>query len=153
MANGSTKSPHRPKPPEGRTIRTLVVDDSHLVRAMLLDFLASLPGLEVVGTAADGKQALALMLRRSTDLVVMDLNMPVMDGLEAMRRISEHHPATRVILMSMSCTAAMKERSLKAGADAFISKEDIHQELVKVVARLFPGSDLPEPPRPEPKGR
>jgi len=129
------------------------VDDSHLVRVMLRDFLASLAGLEVVGTAADGKEALALILRRPTDLVVMDLQMPVMGGLETMRRIREHHPATRVILMSMSCTAAMKARSLKAGADAFISKEDIHQQLAQAVARLFTGSDPLGPPRAEPQGQ
>ena len=132
----------RHKAYETRPIQTLIVDDSHLVRAMLIDFLRSLPGLEVVGAAGDGKDALALMVQRSVDLVVMDLNMPVMDGLQAMLRIREQHPGTRVVLMSMSCTAAMKARGLKAGCDAFISKEDIHEELVRAIARLFPGSGL-----------
>jgi DNA-binding NarL/FixJ family response regulator len=108
---------------------------------MLTDFLSSLPGIEVMGTASDGKDALRVMAHRPADLVVMDLNMPVMDGLEAMQRIRAQHPATRVLLMSMSCTAAMKAQALKAGADAFISKDDIHEKLVEAIARLFPGSE------------
>jgi DNA-binding NarL/FixJ family response regulator len=140
------KSSIKPKPPEGRTIRTLIVDDSHLVRTMLLDFLRCLPGVEVVGTAADGKDALALMLHRPTDLVLMDVNMPIMDGLQATGRIREQHPGTRIIIMSLSFTAAIKTRCLRAGADAFISKEDIHHALAQAIVRLFPGSDPFNPP-------
>jgi DNA-binding NarL/FixJ family response regulator len=117
---------------------------------MLLDFLAFLPGIEVVGAAADGKDALALLAQRPADLVVMDVNMPGMDGLQAMQRIREQHPGTRVILMSMSFTAAIKARSLKAGADAFISKEGIHHELAQAIARLFPGPEPLGPPAPKP---
>jgi DNA-binding NarL/FixJ family response regulator len=140
-------SHHQHKFREERSIRTLIVDDSNLVRTMLMDFLKSLPGMEVIGAASDGKDALKVMALRPADLVVMDLNMPLMDGLETMQRIREQHPATRVLLMSMSCTAEMKARALKAGADAFISKEEIHEKLMEAIALLFPGS---EPVGPEP---
>lgn len=145
------KSSNRHKSREQRPIRTLVVDDSNLVRTMLTDFLRALPGIEVIGAATDGKDALKVLEHRSADLVVMDLQMPVMDGLETMQRIREQHPVARVLLMSMSCTAAMKARVLEAGADAFISKEDIHEKLVEAIARLFPGSEPlgPAPSNPE----
>lgn len=135
------KSSKGPKASDGKTIRTLIVDDSHLVRAMLLDFLSSLHGIEVIGTAADGEDAMAIMANRPTDLVLMDINMPIMDGLQTTRQIREQHPGTRVIIMSMSFTSAIKARCLKAGADAFISKDEIHEALARAIARLFPGSD------------
>lgn len=140
------KSSKRAKAPEGKTIRTLIVDDSHLVRTMLVGFLQSLHGIEVIGTAADGEEALVMMSRLPADLVLMDINMPLLDGLQATRRIREQHPATRVILMTMSFTSAIKARALKAGADAFISKEEIHESLTQAIVRLFPGSDPLKPP-------
>lgn len=135
------KPSNRHKSREQRLIRTLIVDDSNLVRTMLTDFLRALAGIEVIGSATDGKDALSVMAHRPADLVVMDLQMPVMDGLETMQRIRELHPATRVLLMSMSCTEAMKARALKSGADGFISKEDIHEKLTEAIARLFPKSE------------
>jgi DNA-binding NarL/FixJ family response regulator len=117
---------------------------------MLVEFLHSLHGIEVVGTATDGEEALAMMSRLPADLVLMDINMPLLDGLQATRRIREEHPATRVILMTMSFTSAIKARALKAGADAFISKEEIHEALTQAIVRLFPGSDPLKPPLPSP---
>jgi DNA-binding NarL/FixJ family response regulator len=121
----------------GSTIKILVVDDSSLVRASLVAFLAEQPGLEVIGTAADGKEALVLIAQRSPDLVVMDLHMPVLDGLQTLRRIRESHRHTHVIIMTMSAGPEVKARCLASGADAFVSKQEFQRDLQGAIDRLF----------------
>jgi DNA-binding NarL/FixJ family response regulator len=140
-------------PPTSRTIKILIVDDSAVVRASVSGFLALHPRVEVVGMAADGREALALLVHRKADLVVMDLDMPVMDGLQTMRRIRERHAATRVVIMTMYSESEVKARCLEGGADAFILKQDLQRELHDTLARLFPelspaNRSSPKPRRP-----
>jgi YesN/AraC family two-component response regulator len=125
-------------PPKGGVIRTLIVDDSKDVRTSLVAFLAWVPRLKIVGTAIDGAHALALIAGRHPHLVLMDIRMPVMDGLQTAQIIRRRHPATRIILMGIYEGPEIEASCREAGADAFLSKVHFCQDLEAVVARLFP---------------
>jgi DNA-binding NarL/FixJ family response regulator len=103
-------------------IRVLVVDDHAAVRSALAAFLDVEPELEVVGEAADGQQALDIASWLKPDLVLMDVRMPVVDGIEATRRLKAARPKTRVVLMSGHAEDDLREAGLDAGATAFLLK-------------------------------
>jgi len=113
-------------------VRVLIVDDQRayrrLVRAMLereADFL-------VVGEASDGNEAVELMDEANPDLVIMDVQMPLMDGFEATRQILQHHPDTRVVLVSR--TRRQQEYSQVAqevGATDFVTKDDLNLNVIR----------------------
>jgi len=87
-------------------VRVVVADDQRVVRDGLVTVLGVLPGIEVVGAAADGEQALALVKAHRPQVVLMDLRMPRLDGVEATRRILAAHPATAVVVLTTYATAA-----------------------------------------------
>ena len=105
-------------------ISVLVVDDSVVVRRMIVDALANEPGIQVVGTAADGKIALAKIDQLRPDLVTLDIEMPVMDGLEALRRLRKTHPRLPVIMFSTLTArgAVATLDALAAGASDYVTK-------------------------------
>lgn len=134
---------HQPHQASGR-IGTLIVDDCLAVRVSLVGLVAWIPGVEVVGTASNGAEALALAAARRPNLVLMDLNMPVMNGLSATRLFRRRHPGTRIILMTASEGPEVKDNCLASGADAFLSKDEICRDLPMTIARLFPPAHWPE---------
>jgi len=103
-------------------VRVLVVDDHAAVRASLAAFLDIDPALEVVAEAGDGQQAVDLAAHLKPDLVLMDVRMPVLDGIEATRRLKAARPKTRVVLISAYEEDELREAGLKAGAEAFLLK-------------------------------
>lgn len=119
-------------------IKTLIVDDSPLIHASLGRFLGNLPYIQIVGRAANGMEALEQVGRRAPHLVVMDFQMPKMDGLQASRLIRERHPEVRIILMTAHDLARVKAGVLAEGPDAFLCKQDLPNELKATVTRLFP---------------
>lgn len=140
-------------------IRVLVVEDSPVVRLLLATVLARDPGLEVAGVCADGAAAVAHVAVNPPDVVLMDVNMPVMDGFEATRRIMEATPVPIVI-----CSAAMKRdevgttfRALDAGAVAFVDKPqgpghpDFAKQTAELVATVRSMAGLKPAPR-RPRG-
>jgi DNA-binding NarL/FixJ family response regulator len=103
-------------------VRVLVVDDHAAVRASLAAFLDIDPALEVVAEAGDGRQAVELAALLKPDLVLMDVRMPVLDGIEATRRLKAARPKTRVVLISAYEEDELREAGLSAGAEAFLLK-------------------------------
>jgi CheY-like chemotaxis protein len=103
-----------------------------------------MPGLEVAGTASNGAEALAFAAADRPHLILMDLNMPVMNGLSAARLLRRRHPATRIILMTASEGPEVKANCLASGADAFLSKDEICPDLEKTIVGLFPPHHTPE---------
>ena len=97
-------------------IRVLVVDDQRVVREGLGTLLGLMTGIEVVGTAADGNEALAMAVQLRPDVVLMDLRMPRCDGVEATRRIAQSHPETRVVVLTTNADDASIFGALEAGA-------------------------------------
>src|SRR3990167_4617184 len=105
-------------------IKVLVVEDSPVVREFLVYILGADPGIEIIGTANDGEQALAAVARKRPDVITMDLHMPRLDGMEATRRIMETHP-TPIIIVSGSTDpreVATTFRDMEAGAVAVLRR-------------------------------
>ena len=117
-------------PPSGGALRVLLVDDHDVVRAGLAALLRDTPGIELVGEAPDGRQAINLAAELRPDVVIMDVSMPLMSGEEATRQIKTHLPQTRVIALSMYDEAEKKEKMFEAGAEGYLLKTVSAAELL-----------------------
>jgi DNA-binding NarL/FixJ family response regulator len=102
--------------------RVLLADDHELMRRMLRLTLSTRPGLEVVGEAGDGAEALALARELAPDLVVLDVAMPVMDGLAATRALRAELPGCAILIVSSFEAERLAEAALAAGADRYVEK-------------------------------
>jgi DNA-binding NarL/FixJ family response regulator len=120
-------------------IRTLIADDSAVCRRAALLLLAKLPQVEMVGAAEDGVDALALVASTRPDLVLMDLQMPRLNGLQATRKIRAEFPGVRVIMTTLNDSEEWKAASVASGVDWFIPKECLRDELPGAIAQLFSG--------------
>ena len=112
-------------------VRVLIADDRSRSRRGLKALLSTLPGIEVVGEAGDGKEALRLVEEHRPDAVLMDARMPAMDGLTATRLIKERWPEVRVVVLTMY--GARKADAEAAGADAFLVKGCLTEELLGAI--------------------
>ncbi|GAA3628615.1 response regulator transcription factor [Microlunatus ginsengisoli] len=128
-------------------IRVAVVDDQALVRAGFELLLSSAPDLEVVGSAADGAQAVDLVVRTRPDVVLMDIRMPVMDGLEATRRIlaDERAAGVRVLVLTTFDLDEYVYGALRAGASGFLLKDTPPADLLAGVRLVAAGEALLSP--------
>ena len=115
-----------------RPVRVLIVDD-HLLYAEALSVLLREQNLDVVGTAGDGRQALAVAAELRPDLVLMDIEMPLMDGITATRWIRERLPETRVVVMTALNGEEYSEQALGAGAAACIRKFSAASDLLTAI--------------------
>jgi DNA-binding NarL/FixJ family response regulator len=121
-----------------KPIRVVVAEDYALVRAGIRSLLEKLPGVEVVGEAADGREALELLKTQAPDVALLDISMPGMNGLEAAARAARQFPATRVVVLSMHANEEYVHRALKAGVAGYLLKDSGTAELelaVRAVAR------------------
>ena len=123
----------------------LVVDDQALIREGLATMLGLVEGLEVVGTAADGEAALAMAAATRPDVVLMDLRMPRLDGVEATRRLRAEHPATQVIVLTTYPDDESIVGALQAGARGFLTKDAGVEEIRKAIATVAAGQALLDP--------
>jgi DNA-binding NarL/FixJ family response regulator len=114
-------------------IRVLLVDDHRLVRAGLSSLLNTAPDVEVVGEAADGAAALELAGTTDVDLVLMDLSMPVMDGVTATRKLRERHPDVRIVVLTSFVDADRVRNAVAAGATGYVLKDCSPEELLAAV--------------------
>ncbi|MEK7293905.1 MAG: response regulator transcription factor [Nitrospirota bacterium] len=105
-----------------RPLRVLLAEDHTLVRAGIRALLESLDGIEVVAEAADGREALRLVKAHSPDILLMDITMKEMNGLEAAARLAKEHSATRVIILSMHADQVYVRQALQAGAAGYLLK-------------------------------
>jgi DNA-binding NarL/FixJ family response regulator len=110
-------------------IRVLLVDDHQLLRAGIRALLQGLSGIEVVGEARDGREALDLIKTQQPNVVLMDIAMPGMNGLEALARFTKECPGVRVIILSMHGTAEYVCRALRAGAAGYLLKDAVVAEV------------------------
>ncbi len=118
------------------TIRVLIADDSARARAGLRALLATWPEFEVVGEAANGVEALRLVAEQHPTTVLMDLNMPLMDGAQATRLIKRQWPSVAVIIITLNTSS--QTTALAAGADAFVTKGDAPEHLLAALRMGFP---------------
>jgi NarL family two-component system response regulator LiaR len=116
-------------------IPVLVADDHALVREALVAFLAGVEDLEVVGQARNGEEAVDLALQHKPDVVVMDVSMPKMDGVEATRRILHQLPDTRVVILTGLADRERAQDAMRAGAVAYVLKDREAAEIFDAILR------------------
>lgn len=131
--------------PAADTIRLLIVDDQALVRAGFRMILDAQPDLEVVGEAGDGAEACDLAAQLEPDVVLIDIRMPVLDGLEATRRILSRDPAARVVILTTYDLDEYVYDALVAGASGFLLKDVPPEDLVSGVRLVAAGDALLAP--------
>lgn len=127
-------------------IRVLVVDDHRVVRAGLETLLDVVADIELVGSAADGAQAIELAGTLRPDVVLMDLSMPVMDGVEATRRIMAAHPQTHIVVLTSFADQRRVIDAIDAGANGYILKDADSQTLLDAIRAAADGG-VPLDPR------
>jgi DNA-binding NarL/FixJ family response regulator len=120
-------------------IRVLLADDHRLVRAGLAGLLGTAADIEVVGEAADGQQAVELSLSMAPDVILMDLSMPVLDGIQATRLILDRHPDTRVIALTSFADKEKVSDMLASGAVGYLLKDSEPAELLAAVRSASAG--------------
>lgn len=129
MNAGATKPP----------IRVIVADDQAAVREGLVTLLDLDPQLTVVAEAADGRQALDAVAAADPDVVLMDLHMPVMDGIEATTQIAASHPRTKVVVLTTYADDASIYGALQAGALGYLTKDSGREDIVRAVVAAAAG--------------
>ncbi|WP_092543190.1 response regulator [Actinoplanes derwentensis] len=127
------------------SIRVLLVDDQALVRAGFVMVLSAQPDMTVVGEAGDGAQALTLLDQVTADVVVMDIRMPVMDGVEATRRICADPGGPRVLVLTTFDTDDDAFAALQAGASAFLLKNSPPEQLLEAIRTVAAGESVVAP--------
>jgi DNA-binding NarL/FixJ family response regulator len=126
-------------------IRILLADDHTVMRSGLRLLLERQPNLQVVAEAADGRQAVDLALSEKPDVVVMDIAMPHLNGVEAARQIVNRAPQTAVVILSMHSDESYVIRSLKAGARAYLLKDSAESDLILAIHAITEGKSFFSP--------
>ena len=154
--------------PGSAPLRVVVADDQAVVREGLVLLLDGLPGIDVVGAAADGQQALDLVAEHRPDAILLDLHMPVLDGIGATRRLTAEHPRVAIVVLTTYVDDASVMDALRAGARSYLTKDADRTDIARALqaaaggltvfdprvhdmllaAAATPGQA--EPPRPEP---
>jgi len=117
-------------------MRIVVADDHDLIRHGLRRILESRPGWEICGEAATGADALRLAAERRPDVVIMDISLPDVDGIQVTREIRELLPATQVLILTMHESSQLVEEAVAAGASGYVIKSDAGSRLVTALERL-----------------
>jgi DNA-binding NarL/FixJ family response regulator len=127
------------------TIRVLLVDDYWEVREKLRILLMQEPGIELVGEAVNGLEALEMLQRLSVDVMVMDLNLPDINGIETAKRILLEEPGIRVVIISMQSDPNYVKAGFRAGVTGYLLKDCAFEELVEAVHIVAAGGSYVSP--------
>src|SRR5271165_651669 len=122
-----------------KSIRVLLADDHTLVRAGIRALLEKLPGVEVAGEASDGRELIELIRGQQPDVVLMDISMPGLNGLQALARITRDFPKVRVIILSMHANDEYVLQALKSGASGYLLKRAATAELPAAIKTVIGG--------------
>ena len=119
-----------------RPIRVVVIDDSADFRVVISELLQMLFDVDIVGVGGNGFEAIELTAQTAPDLVIMDVHMPVLDGISAAGLIRHHFPTTTILMMSVDDSPGMRDRCLEVGADAFTPKRSITRQVADMQPRF-----------------
>ncbi|MBE0618267.1 MAG: response regulator transcription factor [Proteobacteria bacterium] len=127
------------------SVRVLIADDQRLIRQCFERVLASDPEIEVVGCATGGREAVLLCMEHRPDVVLMDLAMEDLDGVEATRLIHERAPGSKVLMLSMHGEEYKVSRAMRAGIEGYVVKDVSAQELVRIVKAVHRDETIESP--------
>ena len=130
---------------DGGSVRVVLADDQRLVRESLATLLGLLDGIELLATASDGEEALALTAEHGPDVVLMDLRMPRMDGIEATSRLRERHPDVHVIALTTYADDESVLGALRAGARGYLTKDASSQDIRSAILTVAAGDAALDP--------
>lgn len=119
--------------------RILIVDDHEIFRRGLRSLLESRPEFEILGEAADGLQAIEKAMQLRPDLIVMDVSMPQLDGLQATRQIRKKLPEAKILILSQHDTSHMLSAALEAGANGYVTKSQVSRCLLSALEAVSNG--------------
>ncbi|MGH3393519.1 MAG: response regulator [Streptosporangiaceae bacterium] len=145
MTAADAASPAGGSPSAEAPVRVLIADDQKIVREGLVTLMGLLPGIEVVGAAIDGDDAVRQAAALRPDVVLMDLNMPRCNGVEATRRLRDEQPATRVVVLTTYSDDAWVFSALQAGARGFLTKDAGADEIRRAVLTVAAGQAQLDP--------
>jgi len=128
--------------PSDRRIRVLVADDSATALTCICKYLEFERAFEIVGTASDGLQLVQKARRLMPDLVMTDLSMPRLNGLEAAQELRRLFPQLRILIITQLSGPSLKDECMRCGADGLVEKDLMPEKLMEEVTRLFPGTPL-----------
>lgn len=117
--------------------RIFIAEDHTILREGLRALLSTHSGLEVVGEACDGRDAIRCVGELTPDLILMDLSMPRMDGIPAIREIKKHHPEIKIVVLTVHKTEEYVLAALEAGADGYVLKDATHDELLMAIKSVI----------------
>jgi DNA-binding NarL/FixJ family response regulator len=126
-------------------ITCLIVDDHEVVREGLRLSLSRAPHIRVIGEASDGASAITLAERRKPDVVIMDVRMPGMDGLEATKELTKKMPGVSVLIFTAFSERSLLARGLESGAKGYILKEAPHETLLRAIEKVAKGEGYVDP--------
>lgn len=121
----------------GNPHRIVIAEDHTILREGLRALLSADPDLEVVGEAGDGRDAIRCVEKLNPDLILMDLSMPRMDGIPAIREIKKHHPETKIVVLTVHKTEEYILAALEAGADGYVLKDATRNELLTAIKNVI----------------
>lgn len=127
---------------DGASIRVLIADDHPMVRRGLLSLLTTLPGVTVVGEAANGHEVMRQAALERPDIVVMDLRMPDLDGVETTRRLARDHPSVAVLVLTMFDEDVLISEALGAGARGYLLKGAEQNEIERAIRAVAAGDAI-----------
>jgi len=127
---------------EANPIRILVVDDHPIVRQGVAGLVGGQPDMSIVGQASNGREAIQQFRAHHPDVVVMDLQMPEMNGLDALMAIRDEVPEARIIMLTTYAGDAQVLRAIKAGARGYLIKSALHKELLEAIRAVYSGRKL-----------
>ena len=128
-----------------RPLRVVVADDQASVREGLVLLLGGLPGIDVVGAAADGEQALELVAEHQPDAILLDLHMPVLDGIGATRRLAAEHPGVAVVVLTTYADDNSVIEALQAGARSYLTKDADRTDIGRALQAAAEGLTVFDP--------
>jgi len=120
-------------PAAGSPLRLVIADDQASVRQGLVLLLDGLPDIEVVGAAADGEQALDVVAEHKPDAILLDLHMPVLDGIGAIRRLTAEHPGVAIVVLTTYADDSSVLEALRAGARSYLTKDADYTDIAQAL--------------------
>ncbi|MDH3884343.1 MAG: response regulator transcription factor, partial [Desulfobacterales bacterium] len=126
-------------------VRIVLAEDHTILREGLRALLTADPDFEIIGEAADGREAVRFVEKQIPDLILMDLSMPRMTGMDAIREIKKRYPQTKIIALTVHKTEEYLRTTLQAGADGYVLKDATHEELMMAVESVLKGKTYLSP--------